>query len=481
MRKRRSKKHVADPLDRTLLSLTGAQHPDDQITVRDMHEHVFICGSTGSGKTSTVGFNLANSLLRAETLPPEERIGMIIFIYKSSDIEDWVRWADLNDRMDDLLMIDSQDRDMINILEAYRDKEAINAVNTLMILSGLSLSGGSEQHSEAYWEQMNRQRLHRLILLLQLANEPMSIATLYQVHSTAPQAPEQVGSEDFRNYSFCWKMLQKAHARVGVDNPQFQLVEHYFIREMPNMADRTQSSILSMTSSILEPFLSSPILNRLFCGKTNLSLDSMLDGKIVLLNLPIQQHEHAGKLAQMMFKHILQKRIEERDLSLLPNPVCMWIDEYQHFYSRYDALFLSTARSSKAGCVMLTQNISNLYGQVQGNGRVAEENVNALLALAGHKVFLAQNSSVTNEFASRTIGMGIHQLGTSSVQIREFAGSAGTSQSYHYQVMPREFTMLSRGGIYREGIVEAIVTATGKKFSNGKNYLRASFKQPWMR
>lgn len=470
-------------LDRVLMPLTASKHLDDQFTVRDLHEHLFISGSTGMGKTSTVGYRLVKSIMQADRLPPHERIGMIVFLYKSGDIDQWLRWAEQFGRKEDVMVIGPEDENVINLLEAYHDKEAISAVNMLMILSGLSMSGGGEQQSEAYWEQMNRQRLHRLILLNQLSGEPMSISTLYKLHSSAPQFPEQIESEEFQKHSYCWQMLAKAHERVGKEDPLFQLVESYFVYEMPNMADRTQSSILSMTGAILEPFVSSPLLNRLFCGETTISLDTLLSGKIVLLNLPIQHYEYAGKLAQMMFKHILQKRIEERDLSLIPNPVCFWIDEYQHFISKYDSLFLSTARSSRAGCVLLTQNISNLFAQVGGNGKIAEEKVNSLLALTNHKIFLAQNNSITNEFSSRTIGMGIHRLMNTSVQMQtqQLNGNAGLSESFHYQVMPKEFTMLKRGGIHHDGIVEAIVTATGKTFSNGRNYLKVAFRQPWMR
>lgn len=474
-------KHQGLDLDRVLLHLTNYKHPDDHFTIRDLFENTLCLGSVGTGKTSTLGFYLARGILNAQKLRPEERIGMVVFLYKSSDRELWIRWAEECGRAEDLVIIDSQDKNVINILEAYQDKEAISAVDALMVLSGLSISGGSDQQAEAYWEQMNRQRLHRLILLAQLSDAPMSIATLYKLHSSAPQTPDQAASEDFRKSSYCWQMLAKAHAKVGRDHPQFRLMENYFVYEMPNMGDRTQSSILSLTSSILEPFVSSTLLNNLFCGETHLSLDSLLQGKIVLLDLPIQQYEHAGKIAQMMFKHILQKHIEARDLLVNPNPVCLWIDEYQHFISSYDPLFLSTARSSRAGCVLMTQNISNLFAQIGGNGRIAEEKVNALLALTNHKFFLAQNNSVTNEFASKTIGMGKHRLNNTSVSIREFGANAGISESYHYQIMPHEFTMLKRGGKHYEGLVEAIVTATGKTFSNGKNYLEVAFQQPWMR
>jgi len=454
-------------------------HADDQLRLRDLCEHVFIFGSTGTGKTSTVGYHLAKNILNATNLPENEKIGMIVFLYKKDDIYQWIDWAEEQDRGDDLLVIGPEDKDVFNILESYHDKEAISAVDVLMVLSGLSMSGNNQQNSEQYWEQMNRQRLHRLVLLNKMCGEPLNIHTLYKLHSTAPQHPDQMESEDFKSRSYCWQMLDKAFEHAGENNSQFQLVEDYFVREFPHMADRTQSSILSLTGAILEPFVSSPLLSGLFCGGTTLSLDDMLCGKIVILNLPIQQYEYAGKLAQVLFKHVLQKRIEERDLAAIPNPVCMFIDEYQHFISPYDFLFLSTARSSRASCILMTQNISNLYAQIGGTGRVAEEKVNALLALTNHKFFLAQNNSITNEFASRTIGMGIHMLGTTSVQIQDYAGNAGMSSSYNYQVMPREFTMLKRGGSHHDGIVEAIVTATGKTFSNGKNYMKLHFKQPW--
>lgn len=467
--------------DRTLLQMGNPKHPDDQLTLRDLFEHLFICGSTGTGKTSTVGYHLAKNILASRGLSEEEKTGMIVFLYKSDDIHQWIDWAEAQGREEDILVIHPEDRDVFNILEAYGSKEALSAVDILMVLAGLSINGSNQQNSEPYWEQMNRQRLHRLVLLNQLAGEPLNIQTLYKLHSSAPQYPEQMENQEFTAHSYCWQMLAQACERTGRDNPQFMLVENYFVREFPHMADRTQSSILSLTGAILEPFVSSPMLGNLFCGETTLSLDSLLRGKIVLLNLPIQQYEYAGKLAQILLKHVLQKRIEERDLDDIPNPIIMYIDEYQHFISPYDFLFLSTARSSRAGCVLMTQNISNLFAQIGGSGRIAEERVNALLALTNHKIFLAQNNSVTNEFASRTIGMGIHRLANSSVQFDSYGGNAGMASSYQYQVMPREFTMLKRGGRQHNGIVETIVTATGKTFSNGKNYLRVNFTQPWHR
>ncbi len=474
-----SKRQELD-LDRVVMELTGSKHPDESILVKDLLEHHLVVATTGVGKSSVLGYYLAKAIMNAKGLAPEEKIGMIIFQYKD-DTRQWLDWAEEFGRAEDVIRIGPQDRDVFNVLEAYRHKETSSAVDLLTTLSGLSLTGANQNKGEAYWREMNRQRLHRLITLAKLSGESLSIAKLYHLHSTAPQLPEQLEDEEFKANSYCWQMLQKAFHHVGSDHPEFQLVEQYFIREMPYMNDRTQSSILSMTSGTLEPYVSSPLLNRLFCGGTTISLDQLLGGKIVILDLAIKTHEYAGKLSQLMFKHVLQKRIEDRDLTQLPCPVIFHLDEYAQFISPYDALFLSTARSSRAGFLAMIQNISGLFAQVGGDGFIAQENVNSLLALFNHKFFMAQNNHVTNEFAAKTIGMGLRSLNNTSMQLEEFQGNSGYSESYHYQVMPVEFTTLRRGGKAHQGIVDVILMATGKLFSNGKNHLRLRFKQPWMR
>ena len=469
-------------LDRVIRDFTGKNHLDDCLTLRDFFENIFVTGSTGSGKSSTLGHYLIKNMLQSKGLAQAEKIGMIVFLYKSSDIDLWLRWCEEQGRTDDIIMVNSDDKNVVNILDHYKDKEAISAVNALMNLSGLSLGGSSGGGGKAFWEQANRRRLHRLILLNQLSEEPLGIHTLHRIHSSSPLNPAQLGNRDFVHRSLCLQLLSQISEKLGDDHKQVKLLEEYFIDEMPNLADRIQSSILSMTGAILEPFISSPMLSNLFCGETSLETDTLLTGKIVLLNLPIQQFEYSGKVAQIMFKYILQKRIESRDLNELPNPVIFFMDEYQHYITPYDFLFLSTARSSRAGCIMMTQNISNLYAQIGGDGRVAQEKVNVLLSLSNHKFFLAQNSFITNEFAAKMIGRKITQMGGIHVPTDGLSmGSANLSDRYEYQVQPNEFTMLKRGGNHNQGIVECYMTATGKRFSNGTNWLKLQFEQPWYR
>ena len=461
---------------RVLLDLSGTGHSDDLFSINDIFENIFVTGSTGSGKTSGSGYYLANAMLDDKNVPPQERVGMIVFLYKKGDAQDWLRWADDNDREDDVIHIHAEDEDVFNLLERYQHSEPMNAVNALMCISQLSMGGGNRKEGESFWEVEQHKRLDRLIRLNQLAGLPLNIITLYQIHISAPIEPDQLNDEDFRESSLCWKLLAQAAEKNGQDHPNFKLVEDYFIREMPWLADRTSSSIRAMVSAILEPFVSSDLLQRFFCGGSTLRLEDAFSGKIILLDIPVQIHEHAGRIAQIMFKYAFQKAVEQRDLGKHPNPLIFWQDEAQVFLTPYDHSFMSTCRSSRAGSVLLSQNISNFYAAL-GGGAQAEAQVNSLLALCNTKIFHANNDYVTNEWAAKTIGMGIRNLNSFSTSNQ--ADSASTTQQIHFQVEPREFSMLRNGGKKNDYLVDAIMAGTGRVFSSRSNFLSLTFEQPF--
>lgn len=460
--------------DRVLIDLSGQKHPADALTLRDSFENVFITGSTGSGKTSGSGYMLANALLDIRNARPEERAGMIIFLYKRTDKQDWLRWIFMNNREKDLIHLKATDNHVFNPLERYQTAEPMNAVNTLMNISQLALGGGNRKEGESFWEMEMQKRLDRLIRLNQLANLPLNILTLNQIHVSAPMTPEQLTDENFRKESFCWQLLAEAANIHGQDHPAFRMVEDYFVREMPWLADRTASSIRAMTSAILEPFVSSSLLRRFFCGESSLTLEDAFSGKIILLDIPVQTYEHAGRICQIMFKYVFQKAVEQRDLKQYPNPLIFWQDEAQVFLTPYDHSFMSTCRSSRAGSVILSQNISNFYAAL-GGGPQAEAQVNSLLALCNTKIFHANNDFVTNEWAAKTIGMGVRHLTSMSVGYQ--SETAGSSQHIHFLVEPREFSMLRNGGPENDWLVDSIIAGTGRIFSTGENYLPATFEQ----
>jgi len=464
--------------DRTILDIGGYDDPRDFISLNDCFQNVYITGSTGTGKTSSSGAALANTLLNADGLEEHEKVGMVIYLYKASDAKDWEQWAWEQGRENDLIRIGAEHKDVLNILSLYENDEPANAVNCLMNVSGLA-SGGSRKESESFWETEQKKRLDRLVRLNQISGESLNIQTLYQLHISAPNDPEQANSDEFAESSLLANFMGKAAQKVGEDHSDFVMVRDYFYNEMLYLDERPASSIKSMTSGILEPFISSKILSNLFCGDTLLSIDEVFSGKIVLLDIPVQRHEYIGKLAQSLIGYCLMKAVEKRDLEKHGNPFIFWMDECQNFLIPYTSLFMSVSRSSRAGHVLMTQNISNIKS-VLGNSKGGESIVDSLLGLCNTKIMHANNDSVTNEWAARTIGKAFINVSSVSVD-RESTASASSSQQLHYLVEPRKFNVLRTGGAKYDYLVDAYITGTGRTFSNEFNFIRATFKQHFAR
>ncbi len=466
------------PQDRVLLNFSGGQNPEDELRLHHLYENIAILGSTGSGKTSGSGFALASSLLDARGIAEEDKVGMVVFLYKQGDAEDWLRWSFAAGRQDDVIHIQSHHTDVFNPLERYQNQEPLNAVEALTSLTDIVLGGGDRKGSEAFWLIQQRIGLDRLIRLCQLAGLPLNIATLHQLHQSAPINPDQIHDERFQQYSFCWQMIAQAAEKVGADHEEFRMVEHYFLWEIPNLSPETASSIRALISGILQPFVSSKLLNGMCCGKSNLRLKDAFSGKIILLDVPVQIHETVSRIFQCIIKWSLQKSVEQRDQDCFPNPLIFWQDEAQAFLMPRDFAFMSTARSSKAGSVILSQNISNFYATL-GGGPKAESQINSLLALCNTKIFHANNDAVTNEWAAKTIGMGIRTL--KSTTVGRDSESVSSSQQRQFLVEPRTFTMFRTGGAENDYLVDAVVTGTGRVFSSGANFLHAAFQQPFAR
>lgn len=135
-------------------------------------------------------------------------------------------------------------------------------------------------------------------------------------------------------------------------------------------------------------------------------------------------------------------------------------------------MFQTTARSSKACTVFISQNISNYYSTI--GGQSAKSKVDSLLGNLTTKIFHANNDHVTNQWAAETIGKAYRNI--SSINTGE-KQSAGLSQQFHWQVEPRDFTILKNGGEINDYKVQAIITIAGRKWSDGKNYGKSVFDQ----
>ena len=186
--------------------------------------------------------------------------------------------------------------------------------------------------------------------------------------------------------------------------------------------------------------------------------------------------QHAGVLMKFMTQKALERRAD-----MNARPVFIWADEAHYFSTAYDQIFQTTARAARACTVNLTQNYSNYLSAL--GGEHARPRVDSLLGNLQTKIFHQNGDAVTNRWAAEAIGRRLqYRYGSStskSYGVQGYTVSTADSeqQVLEFDLEPRAFTTLLKGGPQLQGVVEGIVFQSGRVWGNGRTWLRVLFPQ----
>jgi hypothetical protein len=443
---------------------------------------VCVFGATGSGKTSGIAKHLALGYLAND-------FGGLVLCAKKEEKYQWQQWAKETGREQDLIIIDASGRYRFNFLdwEASRAGEGggltINIVALLDEIAG-AIAGGAGKAEDGGDNKFFTDALHHmntnLVDLPIFAGLPVSLPLLRSIVTTAPTSPQEVINEQWQQSSTCAAIIAEAEQRVRQADPEtqadFEECKNYWLREYPVLSDKTRSIIVLSFSMLVRPLITRP-LRRLFSTDTNVRPEDAFNGKIIIVDLPIQEFRQAGRIANLAWKYCYQvavlRRMQPRGGFL--RPVFLWADEAQNFISDFDAEYQAVARSAGGCTVYLTQNRES-YRRVLGN----DDSVDALLGNLQSK-FFCQNSGDTNKWAAELLGERYVSIaGTNVSQGQGDKGSsAGVSRSEQkrYFVEPAQFTTLRRGGDVYGYQVEAIVYKGGHLFEDGQPFKLLVFNQ----
>lgn len=468
--------------------------PGDAWTIRDAVEGALITGATGAGKTSASGRLLATSFLA-------KGFGGLVLTAKADERQTWEGYCRETGRSDDLIVFGADGQHRFNALDHEVTRKGAGAGLTLNIVEMLTTmlevrerASGSANQGEAYWRHANEQLITNAVELLTLSGGRMSVPDLYQVVVSAPTSPETVRDAGWQEHSACFRLLKQAEgkaksARAVAD---LGLVADYFLVEWPRLSSRTRSVVQSTFTSMADT-LNRGLLRDLFGADTTIGPEAVQDGKVLLIDLPVKEYGQVGLFAQVLWKRAFQRSIERRPASDDPRPVFLWADEAQHFLTSGDALFQTTCRSSRVATVFLTQNVSNVYAAL-GGGEKAKVEAASLFANLGTKTMHANGDPVTNEWAASLIGRSRQIMangGTSygpedalgallgrGIRSQEASASSGFSEAFEFEVQPKAFTQLRKGGPENAWVVEGIVFQNGRVFAgSGRSWMRVSFTQ----
>lgn len=475
---------LSDPLVR----LSGA----DVWTINDATQNTVIFGANGSGKTSGSGATIAKAFLFAG-------FGGLVLTAKTGESETWYRYAEACGRLHDLIIVDVESGDCFNFLDYERTREGAGAgftenivalINSIYEIAqrGQPQSGNGDNQ---YWKQAQDQLARNEIELLIMADEPVSIPNLYKLIVSSATSEAMAQSPAWQEKSYLYQCLEKADKRHSNSerSKDLELVLDYFMSELPRLADKTRSIIVSSFTSTID-VLNRGLLRKLFTGDTNLVPDVVFDGKIIVVDLPVKEFFEVGRVAQVIWKTQFQRCVERRHVDETSRPVFLWVDEAHNFVTSGDMQFMTTARSCRACTVYLTQSYSNFLAAL--GGEQARASVDSMLGCMQTKIFHASSDSVTNSWAAESVGR-VRQFFVNFSEHHEpidlydmimpFARrppstTNGMNETMEYLLPPSTFPTLACGGPRENWEVTGVLFQGGRVFrSTGRPFLFVTFNQ----
>ena len=382
--------------------------PRDAWTLRDAYEGVQVFGATGSGKSSGVGRALAHAYLKAG-------MGGIVLCAKPDEAETWLRYAAETGRSNDIILFGPDHPHRFNFLEyeMRRDQtkadlavsNVVDMLMTVMDVAARATSISAPAAGDKFWNQSTKMMLRQAVRLLHSTYGRVQLPEMIELLRTAPIMPAQVMDKEFMKNSFFGQTLRRFYENKDVaftlSKGDRDRVFQFWTSAFVNMPEKTRGNVLATIDAELDPLLNGRMRD-LFCTHSTIAPELTHDGKIIVLDMPILEYNEAAVMGQQIVKYTWQRATQKRKTHRDSRPVFMFGDECQYFISAYDMEFQSTARSSRAATVYMTQNLPLLYSKVGGNH--AEHVINALIGNLRTKVFHLNQDEATNQWAARLVG-----------------------------------------------------------------------------
>jgi len=435
------------------------------------------CHQTGS--KSLKATSLAEAFLRAG-------FGGLILTVKTDEAEHWRRLCAHCGRDKDFIVVRRGGDWRLNLLayEAQRPGQGSGLSKNLVAFCHNLLSISSRVQgqgvNEQFWQSTTDQLLNATFDLFLLAGGEITFDGLAGFIAAAPTHNIPASESAWMNVPLFGDVLSRArgNAATAEDMRILKRTTDYWFKIYPGLASKTRTSITLGVFAMLDTFRGRDIPD-IISSETNLTPESIMSGKIVVLDLPVKEFGQTGLLVQSAWKYLFQMALERQANSGDPRrrPVFLWEDEGQYFFSEHDHHFQDTARSARVCRVILSQNLHNFYKEFGQSGGAA---VNSVFGNLNTKIFHANSDPLTNEWASKHFGQEIHSRLTIShnpppprpaakdlTEALSMAfdppSSAGVSTTEHWEpaVRPEEFNCLRNGGPENDFQVDAFITWVG--------------------
>lgn len=467
----------------------------DTLRLSDLFMGVFVAGSTGSGKTSSIGRLLMLTTMRLN-------FGMLLLTTKPDEGMDYVKLAEMAGRGADVSVV-TLDGFLRLCITAYQSQRpdgtgelSENMISLFKNMMSVLHKGENHSGRDAFWQSTGDQLLRNLMNVFILAQISITLDALANFLAHAPKNAEAAAS--WRSIPAFGAVMAAAEKNATTPEKQrtFKILSEFWLHFYADLAENTRSCIEIGFVAMIDA-LRSPKVHALISTQTNITPECMMnDGRIIILQLPVNQYHEVGLLLQTLWKLATQQAIlrrPDKGKGAKVRPVVIWEEECHNFAIDYDAEFHRVARDCRAIRVMITQNIANMHERFSG-GDGARVKVESILGNLNTRFFFANGCATTNKWASESIGT-YEKTITETSSVPPHSGELNPFKDMLYRLLkkpvvttskrivrephlhPHDFTLLAPGGEANGWMAEAIMTQVGRTFVGNLPYRRVVVPQ----
>ena len=249
-----------------------------------MYQNVFVCGTIGSGKTSSCMYPFTKQLIGYSPHNLNRKIGMLILDVKGNFYKEVMNFANFYNRLDDVFVIELGGNTFYNPLDKPNLKPSVlaNRLKTILTLF-------SPNNSESYWLDKVQEVLTEAIKFCRLYNDGyVTFVELHKLVTVQNYFLEKLAiiKEKFTTGILSRKDCYDAYSSID-----------FFQKEFFSLDSRTLSIIQSEITRITNCFISDYDVLNTFCPpKKDINFygfyDLIQNGKIVVLNMNISQYQN---------------------------------------------------------------------------------------------------------------------------------------------------------------------------------------------
>lgn len=460
---------------------------ENPLTIRDLCNSVGVFGGVGSGKSSGSGRYISLKMLC-------NNFSGLVLTCKEDECDQWREYCRITGRSKDLIIVKPKNKYYFNVLEylSTQDSEKTftkNIVEVLRTVLNAKQQKDGSKTDDTFWKTALEMLLTHVIDLCILSSGKVNISQLYDIALSITKEDEDSdfvkaltkAKQNVADKMDTWTMrvgqayldsmddvaYNEALFKAVPEARKLKLMDQFFTVSYRNISAKTRTTIEFMFIGFVFSLLQDPLYSLFFDRPSNFKPEDCLDGKIIIIDLPVKTYNEVGRDIQIMFKYIWQRSMEKRNINENGRPLFIYADEAQHFIHEYDAEFQATSRGIRICNIVLSQNLPNYYSAM--GGEKSEYRVKSFLGTLGTKIFHANADTDTNKYASELIGDAWQKDDSSTVTNSNGAVSTAQTITVKLQrmVRPEDFSSLKSGSPVNQNRVSAYIHVQGKKFSKG--------------